>query len=96
MLEVLRNIVQEVNTAESLPEALEIIVKRVRAAMGTEVCSVFMHHPETNRFVFEATDGLNQAMIGKISLSAGEGLVGQVAEREEPLNLEMAPSHRSF
>ena len=40
MLEVLRNIVQEVNAAESLDHALDIIVARVRVATGTEVCSV--------------------------------------------------------
>ena len=33
MLETLRNIVQEVNAAAGLQEALEIIVKRVRKAM---------------------------------------------------------------
>ncbi|MCX2980081.1 phosphoenolpyruvate--protein phosphotransferase [Halieaceae bacterium IMCC14734] len=96
MLEILRNIVQEVNTAETLPAALEIIVQRVRDAMGTEVCTVYMHDPETNRFVFEATEGLNKSLVGKISMAAGEGLVGRVAEREEPLNLEVATAHRSF
>ena len=35
MLEMLRAIVQEVNTAEDLDAALEIIVRRVRDAMGT-------------------------------------------------------------
>ena len=40
MLETLRNIVQEVNSAEGLSVALEIIVERVRDAMETEVCSV--------------------------------------------------------
>ena len=42
MLEMLRKIVQRVNTAETLEEALNIIVTRVREAMGTEVCSVYL------------------------------------------------------
>jgi phosphotransferase system enzyme I (PtsP) len=96
MLELLRNIVQEVNTAETLDHALEIIVKRVRVAMDTEVCTVYMRDPASARFVFQATDGLNRDMLGKASLSPGEGLVGRVAEREEPINLEMAPAHPSF
>ena len=41
MLEVLRSIVQEVNAAEGLGDALDLIVLRVRDAMGTEVCSVY-------------------------------------------------------
>ncbi|MCZ6830055.1 MAG: phosphoenolpyruvate--protein phosphotransferase [Gammaproteobacteria bacterium] len=96
MLEILRNIVQEVNSAENLAQALEIIVVRVRDAMGTEVCTVYMRDPASGRFVFQATDGLNKDLLGQASLAAGEGLVGRVAEREEPLNLERAPAHPSF
>ena len=96
MLEMLRNIVQEVNSAESLDEALEIIVERVREAMDTEVCSVYMRDAGSNRYIFQATRGLNANKIGRVSLAPGEGLVGLVAEREEPVNLESAESHPSF
>ena len=96
MLETLRAIVQEVNSAENLDQALDIIVRRVRDAMDTEVCSVYMRDPVTDRLVFSATEGLNRDQIGLASLAEGEGLVGQVAEREEPVNLENAPSHPSF
>jgi phosphotransferase system enzyme I (PtsP) len=96
MLETLRKIVQQVNAAEDLPEALDIIVERVRDAMGTEVCSVYMRDPDTGRYVFQATKGLNSEQVGAASLAPGEGLVGHVAEREEPVNLEDAESHPSF
>ncbi len=96
MLEVLRSIVQEVNAAEGLGEALEIIVERVRDAMDTEVCSVYMREPTSGRFVLRATQGLNADQVGVASLEAGDGLVGLVAEREEPVNLEDAGSHPSF
>ena len=42
MLKSLRRIVQEVVTARDLPQTLQIIVRRVRDAMGTEVCSVYI------------------------------------------------------
>ena len=80
MLETLRNIVQEVNAAESLDEALSIIVRRVRDAMKTEVCSVYMRDSNSGRYVFQATEGLNRDQIGVASLAAGEGLVGLVDE----------------
>jgi len=96
MLETLRHIVQEVNAARGLGEALQIIVCRVRDAMGTEVCSVYMRDAATDRYVFRATEGLNQEQVGFASLAAGEGLVGLVAEREEPVNLENAENHPSF
>ena len=96
MLETLRQIVQEVNSASDLKEALGVIVSRVRDAMGTEVCSVYLREPGSDRFVFSATEGLNQDQVGFASLVAGEGLVGTVAEREEPLNLENAENHPNF
>lgn len=96
MLEMLRTIVQEVNDADGLNEALAIIVKRVRESMGTQVCSVYMSDPGSDRFIFQATEGLNSDQIGIASLASGEGLVGLVAEREEPINLESAETHPSF
>ncbi|KZX56117.1 phosphoenolpyruvate--protein phosphotransferase [Halioglobus sp. HI00S01] len=96
MLETLRHVVQEVNAAPNLAAALEIIVSRVRDAMDTEVCSVYLRDPAEERFVFRATEGLNKDQIGVASLAPGEGLVGTVAQREEPLNLENAENHPAF
>jgi phosphotransferase system enzyme I (PtsP) len=96
MLETLRKIVQQVNEAQNLADALEIIVERVRNAMGTEVCSVYMHDPGSQRYLLCANEGLNSEQVGVASLAIGEGLVGLVAEREEPVNLENAESHPNF
>ena len=96
MLNTLRKIVQEVNAAKDLKAALGIIVLRVKEAMGSQVCSVYLLDPETNRFVLMATDGLNKRSIGKVSMAPSEGLVGLVGSREEPLNLEDAASHPRY
>lgn len=96
MLDALRAIVQEVNAADDLQTALNVIVQRVRAVMGTEVCTVYLRDPNSGRYIFMANEGLNPDFIGKISLGPGEGLVGQVATREEPLNTDDAESHPSF
>ena len=93
MLDVLRRVIQEVNAARDLPSALDIIVDRVRSAMGTEVCSVYLLDEERNQYVFMATRGLNASVIGKVTLKLGEGLVGYVGERAEPINLKDAQSH---
>lgn len=96
MLETLRHIVQQVNAAAGLEDALEIIVRRVREAMETEVCTVYMREEGGERLVMRATEGLNREQLGQASLGSGEGLVGLVAEREEPLNLENAESHPAY
>ncbi|MDQ2076543.1 phosphoenolpyruvate--protein phosphotransferase [Marinimicrobium sp. ABcell2] len=95
MLNSLRNIVQEVNAARDLTTALAIIVSRVKTAMLTEVCSVYLRGPKGD-YVLMATDGLNPDAVGKVRLSADEGLVGRVVTREEPINLEQAETHPSY
>ena len=96
MLNTLRKIVQEVNAAKDLKAALTIIVQRVKEAMGSHVCSVYLLDPDSNRFVLMATDGLNKRSIGKVSMAPNEGLVGLVGTREEPLNLENAADHPRY
>jgi phosphotransferase system, enzyme I, PtsP len=96
MLNILKSIVQEVNSAANLQEALEIIVYRVQIAMSTEVCSIYLLDPKTNRYILMATQGLHKESVGKVSLSYNEGLVGLVGAREEPINLEDAQAHPRY
>ena len=93
MLEALRSVIQEVNRASDLPSVLDIIVRRVRDAMQTEVCSIYLKDDSNGRYVFMATRGLNPTALGKVSLGPEEGLVGYVGERAEPINLEDAQNH---
>ncbi|GAB2874545.1 phosphoenolpyruvate--protein phosphotransferase [Microbulbifer echini] len=96
MLGSLRSIVQEVNSARDLPAVLEIIVRRVREVMHTRVCSVYLRDKESGNYVLMATDGLRPSAVGQVHLAPGEGLVGNVVTREEPINLEKAEAHPAF
>ncbi|HAB55894.1 MAG TPA: phosphoenolpyruvate-protein phosphotransferase PtsP [Cellvibrionales bacterium] len=96
MLQSLSSIVQKVNSAPDLQSALDIIVSQVRAVMGTEVCTVYLTDHQEQRLIFRATEGLNKNVLGHLSLGFGEGLVGQVALREEPINTNSAESHPHF
>lgn len=96
MLNTLRQIVQEVTSAQDLPEALELIVKRVREAIAVQVCSIYLFDRESQRYVLMATEGLNKSEVGQISLGASEGIIALVGKREEPLNIEDAPNHPAF
>lgn len=96
ILYALRSVVQEVNAAADLTEALEIIVNRTKNIVRTDVCSVYLHEASTGRYVFMATDGLNKQKEGRFSLEPDQGLVGLIAKREEPLNLENAVEHPNF
>jgi phosphotransferase system enzyme I (PtsP) len=96
MLEELRKIVQEVNAASDLQAALDIIVRSVRSAMGTEVCTVYLYDAAKEQYIFRANEGLNQDLIGKVGLAKGEGLVGKVAKREETINIDNAEQNPAY
>ncbi len=95
MLNSLRSIVQEVNTARDLDTALAVIVTRVRATMNTQVCSIYLRDDQ-GLYVLMATEGLNRQAIGTVRLALNDGLVGMVASREEPINLDQADTHPKF
>ncbi|WP_422411714.1 MULTISPECIES: phosphoenolpyruvate--protein phosphotransferase [unclassified Endozoicomonas] len=96
MLNTLRTIVQEVSAASDLQAALNIIVRRVRDAMNTEVCSVYLYDAEQATYTLMATEGLNKKAVGVARLFQSEGLIGQVGLREEPINLKAASSHPKY
>ena len=96
MLDVLRRVIQEVNTAKDLDSALDIIVDRIQSTMNTEVCSIYLLDESRKQYVFMATRGLNEALVGKVALEIDEGLVGLVGERAEPVNLHNAKKHPRY
>lgn len=96
MLDTLRRIVQEVNNAPDIRSALDFMAQRVRDAMGTEVCSIYLRDDDKERYVLMASEGLKREAVGHVSLGLSEGLVGLVGMREEPVNLEDAFGHPKF
>ena len=99
MLDILRRIVQEVNLANNLEQALDIIVKRVKNFMDVDVCSVFLTNELDNEYVLMATDGLNPEAVGKVRMNENVGLVSLVGKRAEAINIADAiknPRYQHF
>jgi len=96
MLDTLRRIVQEVNAAQTLDQALALIVDRVKSAITADVCSVYLADYERQELVLMATDGLRPEAVGKARLPFGQGLTGLAASRAEPVNVENASDHAAF
>ena len=92
----LRQIVLDVNDATGLEQALNIVVKRTREVMSVDAVSVYFRDKKTDQLVLMASDGLNQQAIGNIRFQQGQGLVGQVLERAEPLNISDAHVHPNY
>ncbi len=96
MLTRLQHIVQQVAGAPSLKDALQVIVREVCEALAIEVCSVYLKTADAHRYLFAANEGLNPDSVGASTIELGEGLVGLVGERAEPINLPLASEHPHF
>ena len=74
---------------------LDRIVVLIAANMVAEVCSVYVLRAD-NTLELYATEGLNREAVHLTTMKTGEGLVGLIAQRAEPLSLSDAQTHPSF
>ena len=65
-------------------ELLELIIREATSAMGIDVCSLYLMTPPGRELLLTATNGLNEAMVGKVVMRVGEGITGWVAETRRP------------
>ena len=63
--------------------------------MVAEVCSIYLRRAGKVLELF-STEGLDPSAVHRTRMKQGEGLVGQVAETGESINLSDAPSHPKF
>ena len=96
MLNTLRQIVQAFAQEADFAASVRLLAQQVRAALGTEVCSIYLLNDARDGYRLAATEGLNQAQIGEVILAQNQGLVGLVGRRAEPLNLDAAQDHPNF
>ncbi|MBB1126595.1 phosphoenolpyruvate--protein phosphotransferase [Thiospirillum jenense] len=96
MLESLRRIVQEVNRALSLEDALKVIVTRVKEAVSADVCSVYLTDTDRREHILFATDGLRPEAVGQVRIPLNRGLVGWVAEKADLVSLSDASQHSRY
>ncbi|MCW9014521.1 MAG: phosphoenolpyruvate--protein phosphotransferase [Gammaproteobacteria bacterium] len=96
MFETLKDIIQAVNKAPDLKQALNIIVQHTRQAIQVDAVSVYFRDDKTDQLVLMATDGLNPNAIGKIRFNPGQGLVGLVMNQSEPVNIQDAHTHPNY
>ena len=74
---------------------LDKVVQVIAAGMAAEVCSVYILRAGEVLELF-ATKGLRRRAVHQTRLRVGEGLVGEIAARAQPLALSDAQSHPAF
>ena len=97
LIHTLQSIVKQVDHATDFESALNVIVDSLVDALSVDACSIFIDVPdEASNLVMMANRGLRREVVGRIRLATGEGLVGLVAEKAEPIRLDNALEHRQF
>ncbi len=84
-LEALREIVQLAAGASTWDELMQLIVDRSTAAMGTEVCSLYLVDRDDGGLTLAATNGVDREHIGVARLEIGEGITGLAASERRPM-----------
>jgi phosphotransferase system, enzyme I, PtsP len=92
LLRRLREVMAEPVSAQA---RLDKIVVLIASNMVAEVCSVYVLRADTTLELF-ATEGLNREAVHLTTMRSGEGLVGLIAQRAEPLALSEAQAHPAF
>ncbi len=96
MQKIIAQIIQGVSSSEDLRSALALIVTQVKKIVRADACTLHLADQELGEYVLMAAVGLDEALIGKLRLKFGQGLIGLVGEREELINLEKAQLHSQF
>jgi DNA-binding PucR family transcriptional regulator/putative methionine-R-sulfoxide reductase with GAF domain len=79
-LSFLVRLAQAAASTQRPDELLALIIRETTSAIGTDVCSLYLLMPTGRELLLTATNGLNENMIGKVTMKVGEGITGWVAE----------------
>jgi sugar diacid utilization regulator/putative methionine-R-sulfoxide reductase with GAF domain len=82
-LSFLVRLAQAAASTQRPDELLELIIRETTSAIGTDVCSLYLLAPN-DQLLLTATNGLNENMVGKVTMNVGEGITGWVADSRRP------------
>jgi DNA-binding PucR family transcriptional regulator len=82
-LSFLVRLAQAAASTQKSDELLDLIIRETTSAIGVDVCSLYLIAP-SNELLLTATNGLNENMVGKVTMRVGDGITGWVAETRRP------------
>ncbi|MDF7823234.1 phosphoenolpyruvate--protein phosphotransferase [Pontiellaceae bacterium B12227] len=77
-------------------ELLQKVVISVAGHMHADVCSIYIYEEESKKLTLRATQGLDPAAIGTVSLSLGEGITGRAVRELRPICVGTASKSSSY
>ncbi|MFM2295820.1 MAG: hypothetical protein RLZZ350_2233 [Verrucomicrobiota bacterium] len=88
LLEALVRVGQSINSTVSLDEALQVVTREACQLMRAKMCSLMMLDESRAWLELRASTGAGAAYVKKPRLSVEESLLGIVARRKKPIQLE--------
>ncbi len=85
-LAFLHELAQLATETRNWDELMRTLVDRTTIALGVEVCSFYLLDRDGARLTLAATNGLDRAQVGRVSLAVGEGLTGRAAAERRPVS----------
>ena len=86
-LQALKEISTAISSDRYIEDILRLIVTVTAQAMNSEVCSLWLIEEDEECLRVRATQTMNKDYLKERSLKLGEGVVGFVAQRDEPANI---------
>jgi sugar diacid utilization regulator/putative methionine-R-sulfoxide reductase with GAF domain len=83
----LQKLAEEAASTMERDELLSLVLRETTGVLEADVCSLYLYDQARERLVLTATNGLNQAAVGKAVLAPGKGITGAVAASREPLSV---------
>ena len=96
MLSQLRQIVERVGDAKNLTVAMDTLVQQTKLVMEVDCCSIYITDEQTKKLNLMASEGLLKDRKVQQYLNFGEGIVGLVHQKGEPLNLASITEHPHY
>lgn len=96
MLSQLRQIVEQVGSASNLTVAMDSLVQQTQLIMEVDCCSIYITDDHTRRLNLIASEGLLNQGQRLQHLKFGEGIVGLIHQKGEPLNLANITEHPHY
>ncbi|MEF3273217.1 MAG: SpoIIE family protein phosphatase [Chloroflexus sp.] len=86
-LQAIREVSQQITAILNLDQLLPSVVRLIRERFGYHPVHIFTVSPDDGRIYFRAStaDGADRERLRALSLRVGQGLVGEAAQRGEPV-----------
>ena len=92
----INRITEEIAAAKNVPVALNYLIEYIMGSVEADACAIFLIDSESGEYILSCASGLEVEAVGKYKLKFGQGIVGSIIEREEPVNVADCKQHEHY